>query len=584
MTHRRFLETQPWQLDYLFNLGFQSWIVHVAVVMLTTALLVNALPESTWPFWWSGIMVLLSLFLAALCRHQSRRSFEVGHASRHVGWFHTGLTTMVGLVWGGGAIGAGEASFPVLTLFSLALGGTALGAVSSQHAAPRSCFASIWTSTPLLALAHVQHNPRLEGLLVALMMLLFAMALTILCVRMFRFLMTNQQLTWSLEEKIAELMVVAGELDKARQAAEDANRAKSSFLAQASHDLRQPIHAIGLFTASMKETRLDDDQRDMVASIETSVESVTHLFGSLLDISRLEAGGVTPRAAPSDLGALIARLVDHNTDAARRRGCKLRAVGTAAWVDTDVGLLAAMAQNILSNAFKYAPGSRVLIGPRQSGGRLGLQICDTGPGIDPSQAGAVFEEYYRLNMSSAPEVEGMGLGLAIVRRLGDLLNLDVFLSSVPGKGTSVTILGLEKVDPAEAERISPARSHPLSGRRICLIDSDPDIRAATVRLLDWWGCLVEVHDAPPSQVKACDIILTDIPADSEISAHEFIRILRDQAGWDIPVAILTGHSVAEIGTGKDMLDAIVLLKPVSPAKLRATLTSLFLTRKSHDRG
>ncbi|RFP91118.1 response regulator [Rhodobacteraceae bacterium 63075] len=569
-------EARHWQVDYLFDLGFQGWLVHIGVIGLTSTLLINALPDSTWPFWWSGIMVLLSLTLASLCRYQSRRKSKFGHATLRAGWFHTGLTTIVGLTWGSGAISASEASFQVLTLYSLALGGTALGAVSSQHAVPRSCFVSIWTSTSLLALAHVLHNPRLEGVLVALMMLLYAMILSILCVRMFRFLVTNQRLTQSLEEKVAELTVVAGELDQARHAAEDANRAKSSFLAQASHDLRQPVHAIGLFTASMKETSLEEDQRDMVNSIEKSVESLTHLFGSLLDIFRLEVGGVTPRAAPADLGDLVARLVDQNRDAARRRGCRLRAVGSAAWVHTDAGLLATMVQNILSNAFKYAPGSQVLIGPRRSGGRLGLQICDTGPGIDPSQAEAVFEEYYRLDASSAPEVEGMGLGLAIVRRLGDLLDLDVRLSSIPGKGTSVTIFGLDQVDPAEAERVSPARAHPLSGRRICLIDSDPVIRAATVRLLERWGCLVEVHDAPPSQAQACDIILTDIPAQGEIGGSELIHVLRDRAGWDIPVAVLTGHSVAEAGPVAARLDAPVLHKPVSPAKLRATLTSLCL--------
>ena len=577
VTIRRLFVTEPWQLDYLFDLGFQGWLVHIGVIALTCTLLTNALPDGVWPFWWAGVMVLLSLTLATLSRYQSRRKISAERReTRGAGWLHTVLTTIVGLVWGSGAIGAGEASFQVLTLYSLALGGTALGAVSSQHAVPRSCFASIWTSTSLLALAHVQHNPYLEGVLLASMMLLYAMILSILCVRMFRFLVINQRLTRSLEGKVSELTVVAGELDKARHAAEDANRAKSSFLAQASHDLRQPIHAIGLFTASMKETSLEEDQRDMVNSIENSVESVTHLFGSLLDISRLEVGGVAPRPAPADLGALIARLVEQNTDLAKRRGCTLRAVGSTAWVHTDVGLLATMAQNVLANAFKYAPRSQVLIGPRRSGGRLGLQICDTGPGMDPSQTEAVFEEYVRLDASSAPEIEGMGLGLAIVRRLGDLLGLDVRLSSVPGKGTSVLILGLEQVNPAETESVSPTRAHPLSGRRVCLIDSDPDIRAATVRLLERWGCVVEVHDILPPEAHDCDIILTDVPSQSDIDTSELVHVLRERAGWDIPVAVLTGHSIAETGLIAAQIDAPVLHKPVSPAKLRAILTSLCL--------
>lgn len=570
------LDTEHWQINYLFDLGMQGWLVHIGVVGLTGTLLMNALPAATWPPLWVGNMLLLSMALAALSWHQSHRPGKSFREIQTAGYAHTTLTTMVGLVWGSGAFGAAHASFQVLTLYSLALGGTALGAVSSQHALPRSCFASIWTSSPLLAVAHYLHNPGIKGIMVGQMMLLYAMILSILSIRMFRFLSTNHQLTQSLDTKVSELTAVAGELDKARHAAEDANRAKSRFLAQASHDLRQPIHAIGLFTAAIKETDLHADQREMVGSIEKSVDSVTHLFGSLLDISRLEVDGVIPRAASADLGDVIARLVDQNTEIAARRGCTLRAVGTSAWVHTDAGLLATMAQNILSNAFKYAPGAHVLIGPRRIDGALALQITDTGPGIDPSQAEAVFDEYYRLDTSSAPDVEGMGLGLAIVRRLAGLLGLSVRLSSLPGAGTSVIIKGLRQVTAEPRGAMTAARAHPLSGCRICLIDSDKGVRSATSQLLERWGCIVSAHGTPPETPVVCDAVLTDIPAHGDIGGPALIRQLRRATGWNVPVAILTGHTAFRVNSLTAQCGVPVLHKPVSPAKLRATLTSLCL--------
>src|SRR5690606_12243745 len=180
--------------------------------------------------------------------------------------------------------------------------------------------------------------------------------LSMLTVRMHRFLTTNYSLTQSLDSKVAELTKASAELVKAREEAEDANLSKSRFLAQASHDLRQPIHAIGLLTASLKDTRLSREQRQMVDSIDSSVDSVTGLFGSLLDISRLDVGGVSPKSAPLDLGAFLEQVVMQNRELAARSRCGLSRVKSAAWVDTDGNLLFTMVQNVIGNAFKYAPG------------------------------------------------------------------------------------------------------------------------------------------------------------------------------------------------------------------------------------
>lgn len=549
----------------------------MGVVVLMGGLLVAALPARIWPFFWVGAMLALSAALGALSyRYSSPRGADE-HSLKRAGLIHTALTGVVGLTWASGAFGAAHGGFNLLAVYSLALGGTALGAVSSQHAVPRSAMVSIWSSVPLLGAAHLTVRDGSSGLPVSLMMLLFAIVLSILCVRMYRFVAANHDLTRSLNIKVEELTRTTAALGDARRQAEDANLAKSRFLAQASHDLRQPIHAIGLLTASLKDTRLSGEQQQIVTGIEQSVDSVTSLFGSLLDISRLDIGGVEPRRGPLDLGAFLSRVAGQNRELAAKSGCSFTLVSTGAWVETDGNLLFTMVQNVLGNAFKYASGRRVLIGPRRIAGRLALQISDTGPGIETSQLDAVFEEYYRLERDGAGTgFDGMGLGLSIVRRLGDLLDLDVKLASEPGRGTTVLISGLESAVPVE-NAARPAHAHPVAGKRIVLVDDDETVRIATTRLLERWGCIVtagasvdEIGDPD------CDAILADMHLAAGEDGLRVVTSIRKRADRVIPAVILTGRGDRETLHRIAVAGLPVLSKPVRPPELRAMLTRLCL--------
>ena len=568
--------TEIWQLRYLFDMGFQGWLVHIGVVLLTGSLLIGSNAGAAWPFLWMGVMLALSLAMAALSKAYAAASRHSEYEYVRAGWWHTILTTLVGITWGHGAVLVSlRSDFNLLAIYSLALGGTALGAVSSQHAVPRSAFASIWTSVPLLAVSHVMEA---KSPAMGVMVLLYALILSMLTLRMYRFLAANHNLTRSLDGKVAELTQTSADLVKAREEAEEANLSKSRFLAQASHDLRQPIHAIGLLTASLKDTRLNREQRQMVGSIESSVDSVTSLFGSLLDISRLDVGGVAPKPAPFGLGAFLEQVAEQNRELAAKSQCRFTCVTSAAWVESDSNLLFTMVQNVLGNAFKYAPGSRVLIGMRRIEGKLGLQICDTGPGIEPSQVDAVFSEFYRLEtIGTGRTVEGMGLGLAIVRGLGDLLGLEVRLTSVPGRGTSVVIAGLAPAVPAKASPAGRGRTHPLSGKRICLIDDDETVRLAATGLLERWGCTVRSCAGPDDGITGeCDAILADMQLGNGVSGLDVVATIRRQSGRDIPAVILTGHSDAETRELIAAANLPVLSKPVRPAELRAMLTRLCL--------
>ena len=209
-------------------------------------------------------------------------------------------------------------------------------------------------------------------------------------------------------------------LKRTRLASEEAiaaNLEKSRFLAQASHDLRQPIHSIGLFTACLREARLGDEERRLVDNIDRSLLNVSQLFRSILDLYTLDNGRILPRLHVFNLGEWLADLILQNAEAARWAGVELRLRPCRHWVQSDPALLATMVQNVLSNCFKYGAQRPVLIGVRRRGAGLAIVIYDRGNGIAEEHLAKVFEEFYRIRQMRDKDVEGVGLGLSIVKHV-----------------------------------------------------------------------------------------------------------------------------------------------------------------------
>jgi len=575
------LTAERWQLDYLFDLGFQGWLVHIGVISLTAAFLFYALPGAVWPLYWAGLMAFFSAGLAGLSYYYvARQSLTLLQAER-AGYLHTLLTGCVGITWGAGAFGAASGPFETLLVYSLALGGTALGAVSSQHAVLRSCFVSLWTSVPLLAAAHYIYEGVQLPAVNAAMIMLYAVILSILSLRMHGFLDSNRELTRQLDRRLGELTELTRELDIARREAEEANLSKSRFLAQASHDLRQPIHAISLFTACLRDSGLGQEEGQMVDNIDRSLESVSGLFRSLLDIAALDVGKIVPHAEPVQLADILGSVAQQNNETARQAGIALKIMPTSRWVQADQALLTTMIQNLVSNAVKYAPGAPLLIGARRRNGRIAIDICDGGPGIPSRDVPRVFDEFYRVEKMGAAGAEGLGLGLSIVKRLGLLMGLSVSLHSVPGRGTRVCIDGLDAVSPAplkSAPRFDQI-PHPLRGLRVLLIEDDEEVLNATSLLLGKWGCVVTPHTRPPAQKTDCDLIITDFDLADAGTAREGIAQVRHVEGRHIPAVIITGHSEDEVRGLIDDDTVPILPKPVRPAKLRSIITAQSLARE-----
>ena len=368
-------------------------------------------------------------------------------------------------------------------------------------------------------------------------------------------------------------------LERTRKASEEAlaaNLEKSRFLAQASHDLRQPIHSIGLFTACLRESRLGDDERRLVDNIDRSLLNVSQLFRSILDLYTLDNGRIEAKMQTLNLGEWLADLIRQHQEAARWAGVELRLRPCNYWVRTDPALLATMVQNVLSNCFKYGAQRPVLIGVRKRGAGLAIVIHDRGNGIAEEHLHKVFEEFYRVRQVRDKDVEGVGLGLSIIKRLGELIDVHVALRSQLGRGTAVTLAGLPIVAAPQSPVVrSEARQVGLlTGLKVCLVEDDRNVLLATSALLERWGCVVQGEWSAEDLVTDCDIIVADYDLGTHATGIECIDEVRRQRGWAVPAMIITGHDVEKIQAALHDRQIAILSKPVRPAELRATLRAL----------
>lgn len=352
-----------------------------------------------------------------------------------------------------------------------------------------------------------------------------------------------------------------------------ANLAKARFLAQASHDLRQPIHSIGLFTACLRDGQLSADQGRLVDNIDRSLLGVEQLFRSLLDIYTLDQKQVSPRRTVVDLDTLFDDLIRQNAEAARWAGVEVRWRPCRLQVYSDPALLLTSLQNLLSNALKYAPGRLLLLAVRRRQGRLALVVYDQGPGIAAEHLPHLCEEFYRVREARDRDIEGVGLGLSIVQRIARLLDLELRIRSRPGHGTAVSLQGLPlaAVPPEPRVRAASGPQHLLAGWRVLLIEDDANVLLATATLLRSWGCEVTTATSIPTGAVACDLVITDFDLDRSASGADCIAYLNRLQGRRIPAVVVTGHDIPQVQQALGDPEIPVLAKPVRPAELRALL-------------
>ncbi|TRD11280.1 CHASE2 domain-containing protein [Erythrobacter insulae] len=350
---------------------------------------------------------------------------------------------------------------------------------------------------------------------------------------------------------------------------------KSRFLAQASHDLRQPIHAIGLLSERLSQTGLSADQSEIVSKITWSVDNASRMFRTLLDVAAIESGTLQKHIGPVSVNELLAEIDGQNGLVAEQTGVDLRLVPCDLVIKTDRALIGTMLQNLVSNAIKYSPGGKVVVGCRRQGARAALYVIDNGKGISRSDLKHVQTEFYRASNKSSLATDNKGLGLAIVNRLVRMLDLEFVLSSQEGKGTVTSIKGLRTVDTTRESSEEPkVRRLPLSGLRVVLADDDVETLKSTARLLEQWGCAVTSFGHFPTELPECDIFLSDFDfgnGDTLAGRHEELKRVKSSRKRLI---IVSGHPSDVIRDSLPNIPDLVLSKPVRAAELRSAIMSL----------
>ena len=400
----------------------------------------------------------------------------------------------------------------------------------------------------------------------------------------------NVELEKRVAEKSAALEVEAARQAEARREAESANLAKSRFLAAASHDLRQPLHALGLFASALDERARDPRSRELVGRINQSVGALESLFNQVLDVSRLDAGAVKAEPRPVALQPLFDRIANDLSSDAEEKGLALRFVPTARAAITDPVLLERVLRNLVANAIRYTARGGILVGVRPRGGRLAIEVRDSGIGIAPEEQGRVFEEFYQAGEPARDRQQGLGLGLAIVKRLCDLLGHELTLASRAGRGT-VFRVGLVACEaPAEAFGHGPSPSPvSLAGVAVAVIDDERDVRDSMGAILSTWGCRVslfasfEEARAVVGPGEAPALLIVDYRLQGNATGLDAARELERAWGGRTRVLIVSGESsaaeLARIGASGYPL----LHKPVAPAKLRSLVAHLVAPEASGSR-
>ena len=386
----------------------------------------------------------------------------------------------------------------------------------------------------------------------------------------------------NLQQQIAQRERIEQDLRDARDAAQAANRSKDKYLAAASHDLLQPLNAARLLIATLRERTLPDVEQVLVERTHQALEGAEDLLTDLLDISRLDQAAVKPDVALYRLDEVFAPLVSEFQSVAQAAGLNLRVHTGSYAVSTDLRLLTRILRNFLSNACRYTDEGCVLLGARHRGDYLRLEVWDTGRGIAADRLEAIFLEFNQLDVGRAADRKGVGLGLAIVERIAEILGYPIAVRSWPGRGSMFSIevpLSDEMPLPISQLPVLPTTGNPLPGRRLLVIDNEVSILDSMQALLGQWGC--EVLTATDQagallalQGRAPELILADYHLDHGVVGCEVVKHLREHFGCKIPAVIITADRTDQCRRALRRLEAPLLNKPVKPGKLRAVLSQL----------
>jgi signal transduction histidine kinase/CheY-like chemotaxis protein len=380
------------------------------------------------------------------------------------------------------------------------------------------------------------------------------------------------------------LTVQKAEAEGARRQAELASLAKSQFLAAASHDLRQPLYALNLFSASLDTLKLDADGRAVVGKIQDSVQVMESLFVGMLDLSKLEAGVVQPQLKPVSVDSLFDRLSQYFRPVAMERGLDLRFHSADEWVTSDEVLIEQVTSNLVSNALRCTKAGGVLVAARPRAGTVRLEVWDTGIGIGPANIQKIFDEFVQLDNPERDRRKGLGLGLSIAKRSAALIGGAIEVRSRPGKGSRFAF-----TQPAAASGSVHPVIQSATPRAVCtvardvdlpllVVEDDDDVRGAIGQLFSRWGVLhhtVATADAALRRISAGErfgLVLTDYRLGGDMNGLQLIDAIGAAHPAPVPATILiTGDFDPSLIEMAKTRGVSLLLKPIRPGELQDLL-------------
>jgi signal transduction histidine kinase/CheY-like chemotaxis protein len=493
-------------------------------------------------------------------------------------------STLVGAAWALACLLFLEADEPIsIITITVILMGICAGSVVNLASYLPSFWAVVGPSMAALIAVLLWHGGEVSTT-VALLALVASIAYFIGARNVNRLLTDSLNLSFENMALRREAEEKSSLIDAARRSAEQANAAKTRFLAAASHDLRQPMHALGLLLATLAQQVRSAQNAQLLEQIESAVDAVDSMLNSLLDISKLDAGVVQPSVGPVDLGPLMQRLESDHQPIAKLTGNALRVRPSRTVALSDPAMLQRILTNLVSNALRYTAKGRVLVCARSRGEFLRIDVYDTGPGIPAHARDDIFLEFHQLGNPERDRRKGLGLGLAIVKRLASLLDHRIELRSTVGRGSRFSVFLPKSPQPRrlpDPRAQAPSLNSGMEGRRVLVLDDEPTVLDAMRLLLESWGCEVATV-ATPEEAEAhlgslrapVDLLIVDYRLRRHASGIETIARLRERAGAAIPALVITGDTAPDRLREAQQSGYPLLHKPVTPARLLAAMREL----------
>ena len=558
-----------------------------AAGVVTVYVVATAAPFTAWPWIgaWLGVQLSTQAFRLWLVARYRRSLAKTGSAGLETAARLNSLYMFIaGLVWGSTAFFFMRLGQPITVALTLCgLYGIAGGSVPGNAYNPSGLFAFVGAIFGMVMLKMLLVG-QYEYIVLGLASIGYALILVMFCRVQHRELRGGFAIRFENRRLMAELEIEKAEAEAARARAEKANLAKSQLLAAASHDLRQPLHALSLFSGSLQSLALDDEAKGVAARIQSNVTAMERLFNGLLDISRLEAGVVESYREAVSVQDLFDRLASYFDPVAEQQGLDLRFRDTDLWTLSDPALTEQICVNLLTNALRYTRQGGILVAARRRGDRVRLDVIDTGIGIASEDRARIFEEFVQVGNPERDRSKGLGLGLAIAQRLARLLVSDVELASRPGRGSRFSLtLPLAAEAPPEG-RIAPPELDLIQHLNVLLIDDDAMVRESTGLLLGQWGAVVTVaKDLASAEglIQARDamgaerfeVALVDYRL-GDLDGLTVIERLRDNPDGPRALCLVTGDMSPELLLAANAAAVPIIHKPLHPARLRALLNHL----------